>query len=291
MLKNSLFIAFAIQLTLASTVHGKTPQIRANQLSKEKIFQDGPNCFNTSLLSLGYSDKKVFTSVPEIKYYLKYHCKEIPFNPKSLESNTLLTYTGPNNYLDHTAVALSSQKIIEKNSLYGSKHAEVYMDKYPGRYLIQNLQQSIFFGKDDSLRGKAGKAYRCDSEAKVLATKQNLLKNNDIKRISDFLDYISVLTTIKDTKVLEEKINNDLLKKYDELKISETLNQKSTHPQVNHFKLGILESAAYQWNLLNCSDAYAKYDDCYAPQNQKSISTLERLYQQIYEFRAQVPQD
>ncbi len=291
MLKNNLFVAIALQMAFASPLFAKTPQIRANQLAKEKVFQDGPNCFNTSLISLGYSDKKVFTSVPEIKYYLKYHCKEIAFNPRSLEPNTILTYTGPNGYLEHTAVALTNSKILEKNSLYGAKHNEVYLDKYPGRYLIQNLRQSIFFGKDDSLSGKAGKAYRCESDSKVLIAKQNLLKNSDIKRLSDFLDYISNLTEIKDTKLLEEKINNDLLKKYEDLKISETISEKSPHTQINHFKLGLLESAAYQWNLLNCSDAYAKYDDCYAPQNQRSISVLDRLYQQIFEFRTQVSQD
>ncbi len=269
----------------------KNPQIRATQLVKEKVFQDGPNCFNTSLLALGYTDKKVFTSAPEIKYYIKYHCKEISFKAKTLEPNTLLTYTGNSNYLEHTAIALTNSKIIEKNSLYGAKHSEVFMDKYPGRYLVQNLQQSIFFGKDDSLYGKAGKAYRCESESKVLATKQALLKNNEIKRLSDFLDYISTLTAIKDTKVLEEKINNDLLKKYEDLRISETMAEKNSNAQINHFKLGLLESAAYQWNLLNCSDAYAKYDDCYAPQNQRSINTLDRLYQQIFDFRTQVNQN
>lgn len=67
--------------------------------------------------------------------------------------------------------------------------------------------------------------------------------------------------------------------------------EKNSNAQINHFKLGLLESAAYQWNLLNCSDAYAKYDDCYAPQNQRSINTLDRLYQQIFDFRTQVNQN
>lgn len=248
--------------------------------------QDGPNCFNTSLYTLGFTQLKAYAHQSEFDYYLKFHCREVSFNINKLTSESLLTYTENNQQPVHAAVALDKKTIIEKNSLYGSKHQEVYGDNAPGKYLIHPISNSIFFqklitNKDD---GK-GHAYLCQSKEKVQRITQEFLKDEGTGNIYKFLTYLAALTEIKDRKILEQKLNKDLLEKYRSLKIKEHLAYISGNKQLDNYKLGIMESAAYQWNILNCTDAYEKYEECYAPEVQASITTLEDLYRSIFTYR------
>lgn len=258
----------------------------AKSLAKEIRLQDGANCFNTSLYTLGFTQLKSYTHQSEFDYYVKFHCREIGFNINKLTSDSLLTYTDSNQQPLHAAVALDTKNIIEKNSLYGSKHKEVYGDRAPGKYLIHPIVSSVFFkklivNKDD---GK-GHAYLCQSKKEVQKTTQEFLKDEGTRNIYQFLSYIASLTEIKDRKLLESKLNNDLLEKSRSLKIKEHLTYISGNKQLDTYKLGIMESAAYQWNLLNCTDAYDKYEECYAPEVQASINALEDLYRSIFTYR------
>ena len=274
-------------LTIAFSVVGQAiPSISstAKALSQETRFQDGPNCFNTSLNVLGYSELKAYSHQSELEYYLKYHCQQDSFKMSPLKAETLLTYADDSGNIAHSAVALNSTTIIEKNSLYGSKHPEVYGDPEPGKYLVHAITESVFFKKLLSHQG-SGHAYLCQPKQTVLAVTKELQKDEGTGKIYELLSYISRLTEIKDRKSLDKKLNNDLLKKYASLNIQEHLTYISGNQQLDSYKLGLIESAAYQWNLLNCSDAYEKYDDCYAPEVQTSINTLEALYRSIYTYR------
>ncbi|MFM6928645.1 MAG: hypothetical protein ACKOX6_09280 [Bdellovibrio sp.] len=258
----------------------------AKSLAKETRLQDGANCFNTSLYTLGFTKLKAYTHQSEFDYYVKFHCREVGFTFNKLTTDSLLTYIDGNQQPVHAAIALDSTNIIEKNSLYGSKHKEVYGDNSPGKYLIHPIGSSIFFqklltNKDD---GK-GHAYLCQPKDIVQKITKEFLKDEGTNNISQFLTYLAGLTEIKDRKRLEKKLNNELLEKYRALKIKEHLAYISGNSQLDNYKLGIMESAAYQWNLLNCTEAYEKYEDCYAPEVQASINTLDDLYRSIFAYR------
>lgn len=278
-----------IILILASSLSSHAASLvltNANNLAKESRYQDGANCFNTSLYTLGFTQLKSYTHQSEFDYYVKFHCREVAFNINKLTSESLLSYTDNNQQPLHAAIALDSKNIIEKNSLYGSKHKEVYGDNAPGKYLVHPVGSSIFFqklitNKDD---GK-GHAYLCQSKKQVQKITQEFLKDEGTNNIHQFLSYLAALTEIKDRKTLETKLNNELLEKYRSLKIKEHLAYISGNKQLDNYKLGIMESAAYQWNLLNCTDAYDKYEECYAPEVQASINTLEDLYRSVFSYR------
>lgn len=258
----------------------------AKNLAKETRYQDGANCFNTSLNTLGFTQLKSYTHQSEFDYYVKFHCREVAFNINKLTSDSLLTYTDNNQRPLHAAVALDAKNIIEKNSLYGSKHKEVYGDKAPGKYLVHPIANSIFFKKliGNQDEGK-GHAYLCQSKKQVQKITQSFLKDEGTNNVYQFLSYLAALTEIKDRKTLEAKLNSDLLEKYRSLKIKEHLAYISGDKQLDNYKLGIMESAAYQWNLLNCTEAYDKYEECYAPEVQTSINALEDLYRSVFAYR------
>lgn len=258
---------------------------RALTLKKISSFQDGPNCFNASLNTLGYKNQLLYTSDIEFSYYLKHHCRQIPFEKSKLLPTSILTYQSSAEYLDHSAVVLRNNQIIEKNSLYGSKHKTVLNDHNPGKYLIHGLDKSIFFARL-SPNATMVKAYSCDSSQKVTTENAQLIqKNADLSKLIEMQNYLASLTALTDKATLTYLLNEKLVNKAQELNLAEIFARKSTIARVNHFKLGLMESIAYQWNLLNCSEAYAKYDECYAPENQRSIGALDFLYPLIFEYR------
>jgi len=284
--KKSIVVIVSIIASSFSSHAASSVLETAKSLAKETRLQDGANCFNTSLYTLGFTQLKVYTHESEFAYYVKYHCREVGFNFQKLTSDSLLTYTDNSNAPLHAAIALDAKNILEKNSLYGSKNQEVPGDPAPGKYLIHPVADSVFFQKllTNNDEGK-GHAYLCQTKDTVQKITKEFLKDEGVKSIHQLLSYIADLTEIKDRKRLEKKLNGDLLKKYRGLNIKEHLAYISGNSQLDNYKLGIMESAAYQWNLLNCTDAYKKYDDCYAPEVQASINTLEDLYRSIFVYR------
>lgn len=279
-----LFTVLILTFTFASSGQASGILEKASALAKMNSYQDGPNCFNTSLLSLGYTHAQMYTSATEVEYYLKYHCQEIPLNLKKMEPSSLLTYS-EDGHLLHSAVAINAKDILEKNSLYGSKHDEVFGDPEPGKYLLHPVKKSIFFGPIGKKENAKARAYRCQDSAQVSVRQAELETDDSIRRLKTFLTSIGKLQQIQNKTELVAKANTELLQEFKSLRISEALESSSSSAQKELYRLSLAESLAYQWNLLNCSDAYAKYDECYAPEMQKSIDTLEAFYPQIFRLR------
>ncbi|UXR64423.1 hypothetical protein EZJ49_15245 [Bdellovibrio bacteriovorus] len=233
---------------------------QATIIARMSSYQDGPNCFNTSLLSLGYTRTQVYTSSAEIEHYLKHHCQEIPLNLKKLEPETLLTYS-EDGYLVHSAVAVSKENILEKNSLYGSKHHEVFGDPAPGKYLLHPVKQSAFFSQIGKKENAHARAYRCQNATQVSVHQTQFESDDSIRRLKEFLTFIGTVQKIQNPTDLAAKMNSELLQKFKSLRISEALEASSSSTQKESYRLSLAESLAYQWNLLNCSDAYVKYDE------------------------------
>ncbi|MGE5085378.1 MAG: hypothetical protein ACM3MG_03700 [Bacillota bacterium] len=284
---NKFVVTFLSILAFSPWSHAASSTLAtATSLSKETRLQDGANCFNTSLYTLGFTQLKIYAHQSEFDYYVKFHCREVSFNINKLTSDSLLSYSDNNNQTIHAAVALDTKNIIEKNSLYGSKHKQIYGDNAPGKYLIHPIADSIFFKNLISNKNDGtGHAYICQSKELVQKVTKQFLKDEGTRNISQFLTYLASLTEIKDRKALEKKLNKNLLEKYRSLKIKEYLGYTSGNNQLDSFKLGLMESAAYQWNLLNCTEAYDKYEECYAPEVQASIDALEDLYPSIFAYR------
>ncbi|WP_374000631.1 hypothetical protein [Bdellovibrio bacteriovorus] len=273
-----------LTFTFASMGKASSASEKALALVKMNAYQDGPNCFNTSLLSLGYTHTQIYASATEVEYYLKYHCQEVSLNLNKLEPSSLLTYS-EDGLLIHTAVAINTNEILEKNSLYGSKHKEVFGDPAPGKYLLHSVKKSIFFSQLGKKENARAKAYRCEPSAQVLARQTEFESDDSIRRLKEFLTSLGELQKIQNKTELTKKMNAQLLQKFKSLRISEALESSSPSAQKELYRLSLAESLAYQWNLLNCSDAYAKYDECYAPEMQLSIDTLEAFYPQIFRLR------
>lgn len=279
-----LLACLILTFAWTSTGHAFSVAEKASAMAKTRSYQDGPNCFNTSLRALGYTDTPLYASSAEIKYHLKYHCQEVPLSLNNLEPLTLLTYS-EDGHLIHTAVAVSAKNILEKNSLYGSKHQEVFGDPAPGKYLLHAVKKSIFFSQIDNKETAQAKAYRCQDPAQVLARQAEFEADDSLRRLKEFLIFIGTLQTLQNKSELTMKINTELLQKFSSLRIKEALESMSPSTQKEHYRLSLAESLAYQWNLLNCSEAYMKYDECYAPEMQRSIDTLEAFYPQIFRLR------
>lgn len=240
--------------------------------------QSGPNCFNTTLLALGYTDDVTYTSSDELEFYLKKYCSEV-------ESKAANVVTFSNDQLVHTAFKLPNGLILEKNSLYGTLTPVFEYDPAPGQYLIHEESKSLFSTNNSSvIFGETYKrrTYQCLPSTNV---KLDLAKMDDpaIKEQLQYRKFISAFVFTNDRKTLEVALNDKILPAIKTLKW-DTLARNKMDKTSKDYLIALLRSNAYQTHLLLCAESQRTQGECYTPKLTEVKEALDQWFNKIYDF-------
>lgn len=129
------------------------------------VLNDGPNCYNTAFIAMGYMDDVIHTSTDEARFYLKNFCQlQKNKTADQAQNGALIAYYTASSDLVHVAVALGSNTVLEKYSYEGSHRASRRNSNRAGDYLFQALEKSYYFKNYSSARTKV---FHCASWEEV----------------------------------------------------------------------------------------------------------------------------
>lgn len=263
------------------------PAVTSSQgLLHHTVAQDGPNCFNTSLVVQGFTQDIVFNSDLELKFYVQNFCKpqsaSAPLKPRDL-----IVFTNRDNKeAIHSAVVIRGNEIIEKNSLYGIQTPAMPEDSQPGRYLQRDISQSVYSDRQaQELFGTTynQKAYSCVTPQAIATGLQSLQKNPAVQEQLQFRKELAKAVNISERKKLEEKILNELVPMMKSMKWSKASIKNSQEVQ---YLQALLRSNAYQMHLLNCSESMKTQGECWVPQLKASTTQTDLWFDQIIQFES-----
>lgn len=155
-------------------------------------FHDGPNCYNATLLGLGFVRRVAYSDGMEMRYFLESFC--LPRSGEAQAGDVLAV--NMNDSLAHVALYLGNEMIFEKYSIagrFGQFRNQAYNDSL---LAIRRLTDSDYFmGRREELACYQGKCpsrlvYVCDSAIKVnaeLLSAQALKESKLIDAINDRL--------------------------------------------------------------------------------------------------------
>ncbi|WP_374029748.1 hypothetical protein [Bdellovibrio bacteriovorus] len=249
------------------------------------ILNDGPNCFNTTLLARGFTKDVVYSSVEEMEFYLANFCREKGRLPEEkISAGDIITFQQNEDEISHTAFVLNDGKILEKNSLYGARTEPFEGDPSPGLYLNHDLQKSLYFSKIIAgSKENTARIYSCDNDTAKLESLGNLLS---IKALLLFRKVLGEVVALSEQEKIEAAIMNKILPHFEKNGLLKILEAPVTDKVEGQFRYALARSTAYQWYLLNCSESLKKYDECYAPHLKKSVELVDAWFEKIYSFNS-----
>ena len=246
--------------------------------------QDGPNCFNTSLTFLGYTENQIFTSPNEISYYVKNFCR--PEKEKlPTKARQVLVYFSDGEPL-HSILSLDGIHTVEKYSLLGTHSQPHDFEPNPGEILKHKLSDSVYMKND--LEETTSKTYSCEPAGVVNLKMTEIKKHPAIQEQLIFRSELAKAVLIESRKDLEENIMNHLMPIMLKLSWNQKLQKQPLKGQDLKYFVSLLRSNLYQMHLLNCSESVKKYDECYAPEVQKSIDLTDSLFEKLYAIEKSV---
>lgn len=125
----------------------------------QPVLNDGPNCYNTAFVSMGYLPDIVHTSTDEAIYYFHNFCQEQKgVKAEGAQNGALIAYHSADSKLVHVAVALGGGNVLEKYNYLGLHADSFHRNEEAGRYLFQNLRSSYYF---QSYSAQRTKVYHC----------------------------------------------------------------------------------------------------------------------------------
>jgi len=250
-----------------------------------EVYQDGPNCYNTSLQSLGYTQDVAYNSDEELSFFTENFCNPVSPTHKVLNSRDLILFVDrESKSVIHTAVALDKNKIIEKYSLLGSLNEPREDDPQPGRQITHALAESIY--SPALAQGIFGQTYQqqiysCKKSDEVQKTLSRLSLNPAIAEQLKFRKFLVENIKIADRKILEQNIMNHLVPQVLTMKWDSLIQKTPQSSLEKTYLLGLLRSNAYQFRLLICSQSLKMGDECHAPQIQKAVDVNNAWFEKI----------
>lgn len=254
-------------------------------LAKETIFQDGPNCFNTSLYIQGFTPDITYSSDIELDFYLKNYCSQQPANAP-LQAHDVVAFFD-SEQVQHSAVSVQGNQIIEKNSLYGTLTPAFPEDPQPGQYLKRDISESLYAAaKSQDLFGTVftRKSYRCLPAEKMVVEIQKLQKTAAVQEQLKFRKELAQAIQIADRRQLEAKILNHLVPMMKAMKWNKT---RVANKHEALYLQTLLRSNSYQMHLLNCSDSMKKQGECWVPHLKASTEQTDNWLTEIIKFEEQ----
>lgn len=255
-----------------------------------ELYQDGPNCFNTSLLTLGYTKNTVYSSEDELLFFVDNFCKPLKNTSSSSPLQRLILFqrlsveTGLKTLI-HSAVSLGNNQIIEKYSLLGILNEAREDDPNPGIQITHQLSESLYSAKKSQpLFGEIYEqdSYVCQNAEQVQTALLKLAKNPAIGEQLEFRKVLAKQVNIADRKIIEENIMKQLLPLAQGMQWDRFINKTPQSSLEKTYLLGLLRSNAYQFRLLICAESLKMGDECYAPQIQKAVEVNNAWYEKIY---------
>lgn len=138
-------------------------------------YHDGPNCFNATLIGMGYLQQIAFSDGLEMRYFLERYC--LPRNGAPQPGDVLLL--SQSNSLTHGALYLGEEKIFEKYSVAG-RFGQFRNNAFKDSILaIRTMSDSdVFMGRREELQCQPGECaqrlvYSC---APAFTVNSDLLK-------------------------------------------------------------------------------------------------------------------
>jgi|GEM_PF-4186805 hypothetical protein len=253
------------------------------QALEKHIPQAGPNCFNTSFMILGYTNKQVFTSVNEIEFYLKNFCQA----NKAIGNKPQVLVYFDEGRIFHSAYSPDGVTVTEKYSTTGTLGQPQPGDPAPGVVLTHKLKDSVYSpenAKEIFGRVMPVTSYSCVSHELVEAKLKPLQKHPAIMEQLKFQDELSKRVMLKDRKVLEENIMNHFVPMMKKMSWDKMLQKIPLKGEDRKYMISLLYSNFYQMNLFNCEESQAKYDECYAPQIQESLDLTKAWFDKVFQY-------
>lgn len=122
------------------------------------VLNDGPNCYNTAFIALGYQQETLHTSTFETLFYLKNFCQQQNLPAAKAPNGALIAYFSATSDLVHIAANLGGARVLEKTTYAGTHRATPRDQSHPGEYLFHNLASSYYF---KSYSAKNTKVFYC----------------------------------------------------------------------------------------------------------------------------------
>ncbi|MFS4458833.1 hypothetical protein [Bdellovibrio sp. HCB2-146] len=197
---------FFILLVLVGSAHAETAVFNAQELKSlfsSPSFHDGPNCYNTSLMALGYVSERMYSSGKELDFYLKNFCQEISTTPEEAPNGIVMTYRDNSERLAHAALLMGNGWVFEKNSYRGTNYGSSSSYTSPGYYLFQRYNKSIYASE---VKIYNVNYYQCVSSSEVQEALQVIRGRSWALRLEDMR--VSLSATIVDISF--EKLSNFL---------------------------------------------------------------------------------
>lgn len=142
----SLFILFS------STSHAQFDVAALKAAFSSAFVNNGPNCYNTTLIALGYISDRIHISPLEAELYLARFCIEIDQDPLSAPNGLVITYRSRTDArLEHIAALVGAGQVFEKYNYVGTggqSHPNDYQAYY-GAYLFHPLANSSYYQETD----------------------------------------------------------------------------------------------------------------------------------------------
>lgn len=107
---------------------------------------NGPNCYNTTLVALGYMDELVHVSPEEAEFYVSSFCK-LQNIKADIAPNGMIVVYGKNSEFDHMASLLGNGQTFEKYNFLGSQSSggRPLPDGFHGDYVFHPLSESYVY--------------------------------------------------------------------------------------------------------------------------------------------------
>lgn len=106
------------------------------------VTNNGPNCYNATLISLGYMEEVIHVSPGEMDFYLQEFCEVQDISAAKASRGMVLVFRSPQQ-LEHTALFLGDGQVFEKYTYEGTRSKNPKMWR-SGEYIFQPLSQSLY---------------------------------------------------------------------------------------------------------------------------------------------------
>jgi hypothetical protein len=287
-MKAALTLLTILSCLSFASAENSPAMVKAYQLSQQSVVQDGPNCFNTAMYMQGFVDEIVHTSSSESQFYLENFCREKSANevPSTGDVISFRDSQDLSNEI-HETVMLENNQIIEKNSIYGTVKKPFEGDPVPGRYLIHNLQESLY----SPIKSKklfdavyTQKIFTCQTAEQVQKAMATILQIPAVQEQLQFRHEIAQTLKIADRAALEKNILEVLVPIVEKMSWDQSLDKNGLSQQEAKYLAGILRSNANQLSFLNCTRGLEKYGECYQPSLTASIKVTDAWFTKIFAF-------
>jgi hypothetical protein len=102
----TVFVLCATSFAFAAPAPFDVPALK--NIFSTSVANNGPNCYNTTLLSLGYVDEVIHISPDEMNFYLHLFCKQTELRPEEAANGYVIVFRNLDR-LAHTAAALGKR--------------------------------------------------------------------------------------------------------------------------------------------------------------------------------------